>query len=188
MKFKFEGTIEEFQAITGGGGIFTASLDEEAEDFSLSDLQPPLSVIEDDPNIIPMPKNEMSPKKVELGKISDKVRAEARKSFKAFCLAWLEGWKEDVKQPDREQLMENAGSGRWVRPILIMAYEKESLQSLIGELLAEEGKDKGMSRDERLDWIDHIACNMVQVSHRGFPELAGTYDYTTRWRRRAENE
>ena len=187
MKFNFEGTIEEFQAVTKGGGIFTASLEEDADEFSLSDLHPPLSVVEEEPNIIPMPKNEMAPKP-ELGEISDEERSEARKSFKKFCLAWLEGWKEDIEQPDREKMMEKAGSGRWVRPVLIMAYEKESLQSLIGELLSEEVKDKGMSTSEWLDWIDHIACNMVQVSHRGFPELAGTYDYTDRWRRRAENE
>ena len=187
MKFEFEGTIEEFQAVTSGGGIFTAALEEDEADFSLSDLNPPLSVVEEEPNIIPLPKNEKA-EKTELGKISPKARAAARKSFKAFCIEWLKGWREEGEQPDREQMMEDVGSGRWVRPVLIMAYEKESLQSFVAELLAEEGKDKGLSSSEWLDWIDQIACNMVQVSHRGFPELAGTYDYTNRWRRRLENE
>jgi hypothetical protein len=41
----------------------------------------------------------------------------------------------------------------------------------------------GAVADPDLDHIDEVAANMVQISHMGFPDLAGTYDYSTKWRR-----
>jgi hypothetical protein len=61
-----------------------------------------------------------------------------------------------------------------------MAYEAKSLQRLVANALI--GVVSG-SKDYSLDYADKIASNMVQVSHMVFPDLAGTYDYSTKWRR-----
>lgn len=79
-------------------------------------------------------------------------------------------------QPDRQELLRALGTGPHVRPILIMAYEIGSLQRLVERALLEGGVND-------LDLADRIAANMVQVSHKVFPDLAGTYDYSTRWKR-----
>ena len=34
------------------------------------------------------------------------------------------------------------------------------------------------------DYVHAVAAHMVQVSHIGFPDLAGTLDYSTQWRRK----
>lgn len=82
-------------------------------------------------------------------------------------------------QPNRQQALMDIGSGRTAQPILVMAYEVGSLQALVRQAL-HELKD---SRATNNDFCGEIAANMIQVSHASFPDLAGTYDYTTSWRR-----
>jgi hypothetical protein len=76
-------------------------------------------------------------------------------------------------------MMQELGQGRWPVPILVMAYEIGSLQRMVEKALV----TSGAVADPDLDHIDEVAANMVQISHMGFPDLAGTYDYSTKWRR-----
>lgn len=101
-------------------------------------------------------------------------------------------------QPDRLEALRELGSGRYPRPVLVIAYEIGSLQRMVEKALLEAQPDAVIhswdlgvldapNDDPRhvewLDFIDHVAMNMVQVSHMAFPDLAGTYDYSTRWKR-----
>ena len=110
---------------------------------------------------------------------------------------------EPVDQPDRLSMMQEIGQGRWPIPLLVMAYEENghrSLQRMVEAALVERQHDQRWaakyiaeyaadpeSAEEHeeawLDFVDRVAATMVQVSHMGFPDLAGTYDYSTRWRR-----
>ncbi len=68
------------------------------------------------------------------------------------------------------------------RPRLPHARE----QSQVGKALLEYTQKPylGLStQDAYHEYIDEVAANMVQISHMGFPDLAGTYDYSTKWRR-----
>lgn len=101
-------------------------------------------------------------------------------------------------QPDRLEALRELGSGRYPRPVLVMAYEIGSLQRMVEKALLEAQPDAVIhswdlgvldapNDDPRhvewLDFVDHVAMNMVQISHMAFPDLAGTYDYSTRWKR-----
>ena len=77
-------------------------------------------------------------------------------------------------------MMQTLGQGRWPRPILIMAYEEKSLQRLVWKALK---GDIPLGTEEERDWVDRVAATMVQISQMGFPDLQGTYDYSTQWRR-----
>lgn len=115
---------------------------------------------------------------VNLPKLSPDSRADAWAEWKQFCRAWVFNFEVEGTQPNRTALMQALGSGRLVVPILVMAYEMGSLQRLVEKALLEEG----FSIPD-LEYLDRVAGTMVQVSHAGFPDLAGTIDYTTRWRR-----
>lgn len=97
-------------------------------------------------------------------------------------------WKELAdKQPDRVQLMRDlSGQSRYIRPLLIMAYEVGSLQHLVEKALVEECGESPGAAERTSDWLDYIerlTGLMIMVSHKGFPDLAGTYDHSTKWRR-----
>lgn len=132
---------------------------------------------------VPIPETKIQPK-VDLPTLSPGRREEAWAAFKTFCHAWVQGFEEaDGEQPDRRQLMEDLGSGQNVVAVLVMGYETESLQRLVEKALLESGVEWGGSPESWLNWVDRVAATMVQISHQGFPELAGTYDFTQRWRR-----
>ena len=93
---------------------------------------------------------------------------------------------QPAKQPDRLAALSDLGAGQHTIAVLIMAYEMGSLQLMVGKALLEHTETPllGLSSSESyFDYIDQIAANMVQVSHMAFPDLAGTYDYSTKWRR-----
>lgn len=116
------------------------------------------------------------PPPAQLGPIPD--REKAWEVFKEFCVEWNRNFGvEGTPQPDRVKLMGDLGVGRHVRSVLLMAYEIGSLQRLVQKALAESGTELD------LDQIEQVTTNMVAVSHAGFPDLAGTYDYSTRWQR-----
>lgn len=117
---------------------------------------------------------------VALPTIEPHVRAEAWRAFVEFTVEWVQGFGDPtVAQPNRLELMEELGHGRLTIPILIMAYEIKSLQRMIEYALNHADEPRAAN----LDFVDQVACNMVQVCHMGFPDLAGTYDYSTSWRR-----
>lgn len=90
-----------------------------------------------------------------------------------------------VEQPPRVDEMIQLGQGRIARSILIMAYEKGSLQKLVYEALKNH-RDKLPPTLQSKSWeevADTIAANMIQISHVAFPDLQGTYDYTQGWKR-----
>jgi hypothetical protein len=116
-----------------------------------------------------------------LPELTAEQRSEAWNAFKKFCEGWALNFEvEGAPQPDRVKLMFDLGSGRHPIAVLVMAYEIESLQSLVRRAL----KEVGVAWADDLDKVDRMAANMIQVSHSGFADLAGTYDYTTRWRRK----
>jgi hypothetical protein len=111
--------------------------------------------------------------------ISDDLRSKAWAAFVQMVKEWTHNFgQSDAVQPNRLALMQELGHGQFTIPVVIMAYEAKSLQRLIEKAL----KEAGLNSD--LDYADQIACNMVQVSHMGFPDLAGTYDYSTSWKRK----
>lgn len=127
-------------------------------------------------------------------------RAAAWTFFVSFCFEWARGFAdEEAEQPNRADMMTELGQGRWPIPVLTMAYDLGSLQRLIEKALLtdlERAKEsfahyqavKGypeaeLASDSWLDYVDQLACTMVQVSHAGFPDLAGAYDYSAGWRR-----
>ena len=128
------------------------------------------------------PYNQRAP--TVLPQIAPAIRDEAWKIFKEFCQTWISGFNDTkADQPDRLQLIKDLGHGRYTIPVLIMAYEIKSLQRLVEKALNEATGNKF-----DLDFIDQVACNMVQISHMGYPDLAGTYDYSTAWRRNEPKE
>jgi len=132
---------------------------------------------------VPIPETKVQPK-VELPTLTPEKREAAWAAFVKFCHAWVQGFEEaDAEQPDRRQLMEDLGSGQNVVAVLIMAYEIESLQRLVEKALHAAGVEWSGSAVSWLEWVDRVSATMVQISHQGFPELAGTYDFTQRWRR-----
>jgi len=107
--------------------------------------------------------------------------------FGDFLTAWLRGWEDPnvFDQPDRVRLMEDLGSCRYARPILILAFQRLSLQRLVLDALAAVGWHPSVdSAEEVLNFAERLSGNLVQLAAPcGFPELVNTYDYTTRWRR-----
>jgi hypothetical protein len=91
---------------------------------------------------------------------------------------------EAVPQPDRIAAMRELGHGRLPRSILIMAYERGSLQALVSDALkgSEDKLPSTLADKPWIEVVDVIAANMIQVCHMAFPDLSGTYDYTQRWK------
>jgi len=121
----------------------------------------------------------------QLPKLSEESRAVGLQAFEDLVALWATNFDQDGEQPDRLEALRLAGTGRCVVPILVMAYEAKSLQKLVERALIARGLfDASVeAREARLDFADRIAGNMVQISHMCFPDLAGTYDYSTKWRR-----
>jgi hypothetical protein len=115
-----------------------------------------------------------------LPKLTPRQRSEALDYFADFCVEWAKGFEEmGAPQPDRVELMQKLGSSRYIYVILIMAYEMESLQRLVMAAFETRGV---ILKD--LDFVNRFSEVMVSVSHVGCPEIPGTFDYTTRWRRK----
>lgn len=95
------------------------------------------------------------------------------------------------EQPNRQKALASLGSGPHTLPILVMAYEEGSLQGLVEKALRQlpdDGYEKWRPYADEgyeswLDYVEQIANTMVQVSHVAFPDLAGTLDYSSKWRR-----
>lgn len=159
---------------------------------------------------IPVPQNDpLVGQALNLPTLSVEDRLLAQEKMREFCVAWAENFGKTtcevrvdeetgeertvevpLPQPDRQGLMEQLGSGgRWPLSILVMGYEIGSLQRLVEQSLKTAGfydqwqAETGGTESDWLDWINQLSATMVQLSHAGFPDLAGTYDYTTRWRR-----
>lgn len=147
-------------------GYWSSSVDSQYEWEKESDATPAQPVIQ----------------KNNLPKLSEEVRAGAWKSFEDLITLWCQNFDLPGDQPDRLEALRQAGTGRYTLPVLIMAYELGSLQRLIEKALILLAIGPSESA-ERLDYADKIAANMVQISHLTFPDLAGTYDYSTKWRR-----
>lgn len=99
---------------------------------------------------------------------------------------------EPKPQPDRQKALASLGEGPFILPILVMAYEIGSLQQLV-ECALKEMEDSGYEawkpfadegHSEWLDYVEQISNTMAQVSHACLPDLAGTLDYSSKWRRR----
>jgi len=123
----------------------------------------------------------------ELPKITATQRAEAWAHFVATCKKWVVGFGDlNVDQPDRLELLRELGTGAWPVPVLVMAYELGGLQLLVEKALTELWPDAAAAypgRDAWLDYVGQVAGNMVQISHMAFPDIAGTYDHSSKWRK-----
>lgn len=177
-EYEFEGTVEEIQQAISGL-ISPAPQPAPQPDFH---YQADLSLEWNDRLQMPLPVD--TPQPTTLPPIQPELRAEAWAAFKAFCKTWIEGFEvPGAPQPDRERLMKGLGYGRIPVPILVMAYELGSLQELVYRALKEQGIEVS-----DIDWLDRVAGTMVQISREGFPDIAGTIDYTQRWRRKLASE
>jgi hypothetical protein len=121
-----------------------------------------------------------APNKLDLPKLSAETRQLATTAFEDLVALWAQNFDREGEQPDRLEALRVAGSGRFAFPILVMAYETRSLQRLVEKALISR---KIVPVAEALEYADKIAGNMVQICHMCFPDLAGTYDYSTKWRR-----
>jgi hypothetical protein len=185
MRIEFEGTMEEFHALffTGNGvsrTITTAPAVIEipsvaqvstAEAPELGEVGPATT------DTIPVPAD-------------SELREEAMAYFAEFCGQWVQGFDEQdeegnpVPQPDRVDLMSRLGRSRYAHSILVMCYEKKSLQRLVEEALNRVDPSlAGKHGEGWLDWIQAVSALLVNVSHVGFPELDGALDYSSKWRR-----
>lgn len=130
-------------------------------------------------SVLPPPPKQQMTTTLNLPKLSEGVRKGAWDAFKKLCVTWATNFGvEGKEQPDRLEALREIGTGPHVMAILIMAYEVKSLQQLVFQALSESNVSASS-----LDFCDSIAANMVQISHLAFPDLAGTYDYSTKWRR-----
>lgn len=193
MEVRFKGTLQEFKALFGAAPGLQNYVFESSDGFNL----PVEDEISEGPAAslwstsgLDKPEDEVQTSTVsevlaKLPKITPEQSLGAAEVFKEFCIAWDKGFEDpETEQPDRQQMMIDLGQHRYAVAILVLAYRRESLQgvvldALVTEVVAEDFGDY----EEYLDYIDRLAGNMVQISHSGFPELAGTYDYTNRWRR-----
>jgi hypothetical protein len=189
MEINFKGSLTEFRSLFQGiGPAFQPSGIEELEaaDEIRIEHSAPLSVVPDD-YARGVAEVSSSLESVKLPTLTEEERAGALAYVQDFSVAWTQGFGVvGAEQPDRLQLMKDIGTCRWVRPILILAYEKRSLQRLIMDALQAHNLDIATSFKDEAGWFDFIECvcsNMVAVSHKGLPDLAGTYDYSTKWKR-----
>jgi len=154
----------------------------------------PAPVPKASPAPVPEPTSDLIEKHLNsLGKLSPEQDASAMETFATFLHAWLLGWEmPHAPQPgdlpgtvDRVKLMENLGAGAHARHILILAFQRLSLQQLVIDALVRFGWHPPFDEHEaNLNWIERLAGHLVQLAAPcGFPELVDTYDYTTRWRR-----
>lgn len=180
---KLELTEKEFLALIGflvGSEKASEKADEEViprmpenvsiklpENVSIK-LSPPEKV-----ELQPQPEAEA---KQELPQLDPETRAAAWAAWCHLIDLWATNFGVEGEQPDRLTALRDIGSGRHAFPILVMAYEERSLQRLIAKVVK-------VTASGDLEWCDRVAANMVQVSHMAFPDLAGTYDYSTKWRR-----
>lgn len=204
MNISFNGTLAEFRALFGHVMAVDA-YDPGPQTVSIVSSQPDTPLLVRDNMAIgpteekpvgqamradlPLP-DTLLPESVQetlarLPEVSPTARRDAWTAFKKVCFQWSQNFGvEEAVQPDRLSLLQSLGSGRHTIPVLVMAYEMLSLQRLVEKALVES--DVTLPEGEaRLDYVDQIAANMAQVSHFGFAELAGTYDYSLRWRRAA---
>ena len=68
--------------------------------------------------------------------------------------------------------------------LAVMAYEMESLQALVFHAMLDAGLALTWGKEEDMDLAHRVAGNMVQVSHLAYPDLAGTFDHSTQWRKK----
>lgn len=146
--------------------------------------------IENASGTLPRPQNDPNVgRKLDLPPIQPEIRQAAKVYFRDLVLTWAENFDAEGPQPDRLKLLTDFGCSAHLVPVLIMAYEKLSLQRLILDALFgydTEGRTLNLGNPTVMSMIalaDKLAMNMVQVSHIACPDLAGTYDYTTRWKR-----
>lgn len=183
MKFTFDGTLAEWTALFGGTppeATKAVGLAEEGADDPSAD-EPPAAADPIDSVLSGLPK------------VKPEMRRKAWALFVDTCNQWVQGFEDETaEQPDRIKLLSEIGSGPWPIPILVMAYEARSLQRLVERALGECGffdewlqttPQQTSGNSQWLDFVDRVAANMVQVSHTAFADLAGTYDYSSRWRR-----
>jgi hypothetical protein len=195
MKFRFEGTVEEFKTVFkagfdsndyGAGMDFLAS----EEDEALLDGSPPLGVLEGEGKIV-----QLDPADHGGRKMTEVERERAYVSASEFFTRYAQNFGlSEEEQPNRAEIMEEFGHGRDTIPFLLLCYEYGSMQKLAGEILLplrENGLlpiDSGEGEQAWWKWVDLLCCNVVQVSIAGFPDLQGTYDYSNRWKREALGE
>ncbi len=205
MKVSFEGTVEEFREVflVGMALSFEDTEEEVVEDLSFN-LSPkeveveekkprPVFVqdVPDQPPIgkeaIPFPQNK--PFSGSMKELTTKERAGCVEEATKMLESWVEGFDTpEAEQPDRVKLIEKMGSSQWTVPFLVLCYEYGSLQKFCGTCLRQNHREKFDSEEAWWEWIDSVACNIVQVSVAGFPDVQGTYDYSTRWKREALGE
>ncbi len=90
-----------------------------------------------------------------------------------FIQAWSVNFGvEGAEQPDRVRLVKDLGQGPITVEILRGLYRLGSLQRAVAVILNVDDDKAG-----------EISAHITQVCHAGFPDLAGTYDHSTRWRR-----
>lgn len=142
----------------------------------------------------PQPVSTQNPSHLNLPRLGEEVRYESTEIFFDLVATWSQNFGVEGPQPDRLEELRKIGSGRWALPILVMCFELGSLQRLVEKALihrhlcdpehaGQTETEQAVTRQNRLELADRIAANMVQVSHLVFPDLAGTYDYSTKWRR-----
>lgn len=181
MKIEFEGSLNEFRSLFHGA--FVPPLHKTLEEPSPYDMTPLVKAAHP-----PSRGEELRAEMLAgLPQITDVQRAAAWAHFVAMCKEWVVGFGDlNAVQPDRLELLRDLGTGAWPVPVLVMAYELGGLQLLVEKAFTELWPDAATAypgRDAWLDYVEQVAGNMVQISHMAFPDIAGTYDHSSKWRK-----
>lgn len=135
------------------------------------------------PAVPPMPEHHVSAESqfqnFDFGALP--LEPEAWATFETFVKAWVVNFDGPTNanhepltpQPNRLELLRQLGSCRWTVFILRWCAHYKCLQGAV----------KAVLKTNDLDYVDKVSATMVQVSHMAFPDLAGFYDDSTRWRR-----
>jgi len=157
VKITFEGTLEEFRLTFNTGHVVLCTAGEREGGAPRPRYAEKAEVLEGQQPWTPQDE-------------------EAFTHFCRFVNGWRDGFEvEGAPQPDRLALLRDLGASKWAVPILRLAYEMGGLQLLIQRTGNFDGEADA-------EYVDRLAANMAQVSHMAFPELAGMYAYSSKWR------
>jgi len=98
--------------------------------------------------------------------------------FTDLILSWISNFDQEGPQPNRYELLKDLSNHPDHGKAMVCVSHCGSLQVAVKKVL-EAANIKSCS----LDFVEHVAGNIVQISHATLPELALYYDISSKWRR-----
>jgi hypothetical protein len=98
--------------------------------------------------------------------------------FTDLILSWISNFDQEGPQPNRYELLKDLSNNPDHGKAMVCVSHCGSLQVAVKKAL-EAADIESCS----LDFVEHVAGNIVQISHATLPELALYYDISSKWRR-----